>query len=153
MTLDLLADVATGVLVVAGSFFLIVGAYGMLRMPDVFTRMHAVSVSDTLGAGFLILAMIIQAGFSLVTVKLLIILAVFFFTSPLSTHALTRAALAAGIEPVLLDRQGRRRRKELGLIGEFIGTQDREIAASAGARKPPPAKKAASRPGKGARRR
>lgn len=126
MTLSLLADIASAILLAAGSFFLVVGALGILRMPDVFTRMHAASVSDTLGAGFLILAMVIQAGFSLVTVKLLVILAVFFFTSPLTTHALARAALAVGIEPRLIDPQGRRRRKELGLIGEFIGTQAAE---------------------------
>lgn len=126
MTLDLIADIASAILLAAGSFFLVVGAFGLIRMPDMFTRLHATSVSDTLGAGLLILAMVIQAGFSLVTVKLLIILAVFFFTSPLTSHALARAALAVGIEPQLTDPQGRRRRKELGLIGEFIGNQAAE---------------------------
>ena len=126
MTLELVGDIASAILIAAGSFFLVVGAIGILRMPDVFTRMHAASVSDTLGAGFLILAMVIQAGFSLVTFKLFVILAVFFLTSPLTTHALARAALAVGIEPLLLDREGRRSRRNLGLIADFIGTQAAE---------------------------
>lgn len=130
MTLDLVADIASAMLLAAGSFFLVVGAFGLIRMPDVFTRLHATSVSDTLGAGLLILAMVIQAGLSLVTVKLLVILAVFFFTSPLASHALARAALSVGIEPQLTDPQGHRRRKELGLIGEFIGNQAREPGTS-----------------------
>ncbi|WP_436639928.1 monovalent cation/H(+) antiporter subunit G [Microbaculum sp. FT89] len=119
MTIDLLADVVSGIFLAIGSFFLVVGALGLIRMPDVFTRMHATSVSDTMGAGFLILGMIVQAGFTLVTVKLVIILAVFFFTGPLATHALARGALAVGLRPVLLDRAGRRRNKELELIEEF----------------------------------
>jgi multicomponent Na+:H+ antiporter subunit G len=133
VTPDLITDIAVGVLLAIGSFFLIVGSIGLLRMPDVFTRMHATSVSDTMGAGFLILGMMVEAGFSLVSVKLAIILAVFFFTSPLATHALARGALAVGLKPVLLDKGGRRRLKELELIGEFGVVQ---------ARMQPPAKPA-----------
>jgi multicomponent Na+:H+ antiporter subunit G len=96
-------------------------------MPDVFTRMHATSVSDTMGAGFLILGMIVQAGFTLITVKLLIILAIFFFTGPLTTHALARGALAVGLKPVLFDRGGRRRVKELKLIQEFGVVEVRDV--------------------------
>ncbi|MEJ8571340.1 monovalent cation/H(+) antiporter subunit G [Microbaculum marinum] len=126
MSLELAADIVSAILLVAGSIFLVIGAVGLIRMPDVFTRMHAASVSDTLGAGLLVLGMIVQAGFTLVTVKLLIILAILFFAGPISTHALARGALAVGLEPMLFDRSGRRRRKELGLIGEFIVGQDRE---------------------------
>ena len=116
---DLLIDIVSGVFLAIGSFFLVVGSLGLLRMPDVFTRMHATSVSDTMGAGFLILGMIVQAGFTLVTIKLLIILLIFFFTGPLATHALARGALAVGLKPVLFDRNGRRRTKEQKLIQEF----------------------------------
>lgn len=128
MSLDLIKDVVVGALLLAGSFFLIVGAVGLIRMPDVFTRMHGASVSDTMGAGLLVLGMVVEAGFTLVAVKLLIILAIFFFTGPLATHALARGALAVGIEPVLFDRSGRRRRKELGLIADFEIVQARDQA-------------------------
>ncbi len=116
---ELIVDIVSGVFLAIGSFFLVVGSLGLLRMPDVFTRMHATSVSDTMGAGFLILGMIIQAGFTLVTVKLLIILLIFFFTGPLTTHALARGALAVGLKPVLFDRNGRKRAKEQKLVQEF----------------------------------
>ena len=85
----------------AGSFFVVCGALGLLRMPDIYTRLHAASVIDTAGAGLLILGMILQAGFTLVTVKLLFVLAIFFFTLPVASHALARVALQEGIKPKL----------------------------------------------------
>ena len=87
----------------AGSFFYLVGALGLFRMPDVFTRMHAVSVSDTLGVGFLITGMAIDAGWSLNTARLVIILAILLFTGPIATHALAQAALLARVKPKLSD--------------------------------------------------
>jgi multicomponent Na+:H+ antiporter subunit G len=84
-----------------GSFFCIVGGLGLVRMPDFYTRMHAASVTDTLGAGFLLLGMMFVAGFSLVTVKLVIIGLLIFFTSPAATHALAKAGFQRGIEPQL----------------------------------------------------
>lgn len=85
----------------AGGFFCVVGAIGLLRMPDFYTRMHAASVVDTLGAGLILLGLILQAGFTLVTVKLLMIGILLFFTSPTATHALARAAMLRGLHPVL----------------------------------------------------
>ncbi len=99
--MTLLLDIASWSLIVIGSAFCVIGATGLLRMPDFFTRMHAASVVDTLGAAFILLGLILQAGFSLVAVKLLAIGVLLFFTSPVSTHALARAALARGVEPVL----------------------------------------------------
>ncbi|MGD9670522.1 MAG: monovalent cation/H(+) antiporter subunit G [Hyphomicrobiaceae bacterium] len=106
--MDLIINVASWVLILVGSFFVVVGAIGLIRMPDMYTRMHAGSVIDTTGAGFLILGMILQAGMSLIALKLLFILAIFFFTGPVVSHALAQAALAAGIEPELTeDRRAR----------------------------------------------
>ncbi len=93
-------DMAGGALIVIGAFFYVVGALGLYRMPDVFTRMHAVGISDTVGAGLLLTGMMFLAGFSLVTVKLVIILAIILFTSPIATHALAQAALHEGIVPM-----------------------------------------------------
>jgi len=103
--MGLLADIVSWPLILAGSAFYLIGTFGLLRMPDVFTRMHAHSVSDTLGAGLLIVGMIVQSGFSLVTAKLLFILIILFFTGPVASHAISRAARFAGVEPQLHEPQ------------------------------------------------
>lgn len=103
MTADLL-NLASWILIVAGSLFCMIGALGLLRMPDLFTRMQAASLIDTLGAALLLLGMILQAGFTLVTAKLIIIGLLLFFTSPTASHALARAARARGVEPLLADK-------------------------------------------------
>jgi multicomponent Na+:H+ antiporter subunit G len=97
-------DAASWVLLVAGGLFCIVGAVGLLRMPDFYTRVHAASVTDTLGAGLILLGLILQAGLTLIAAKLVIIGLLIFFTSPAATHALARAALGRGLRP-LLDEQ------------------------------------------------
>jgi len=104
----ILIDIASWLLILAGSFFIIVGAVGMLRLPELFARMHAASLIETLGVGFLFAGLMLQAGFTQVTLKLLFILLLFFFTGPVITHALAQAAMEAGIKPELAeDRRGR----------------------------------------------
>ncbi len=106
--MGLLIDVASWVLLLAGGGFVIVGAVGMVRMPDFYTRMHAASVIDTLGVGLMGAGMILQAGFTLITVKILFLLGLFFFVSPVITHALAQAALHVGVAPRLAeDRRAR----------------------------------------------
>ncbi len=85
----------------AGGFFCVVGTLGLVRMPDFYTRMHAASVTDTLGAGFILLGLALQAGLTLIAVKLLMIGLLIFFTSPTATHALAKAAFVRGVKPVL----------------------------------------------------
>ncbi len=85
----------------AGGFFCLVGAAGLLRMPDFYTRMHAASVIDTLGAGLILLGLMLQAGWTLVAVKLLMVGLLIFFASPTATHALARAAMLRGLKPLL----------------------------------------------------
>ena len=94
-------DVLSFALIGIGSFSLIIGALGVLRLPDVYTRMHAASITDTLGAGTIILGLIIQAGLTLVAGKLFLILIFLFFTSPASSFALAHAALSGGVKPIL----------------------------------------------------
>lgn len=106
--MTLAIEIASWALMLLGSFFTIVGAFGLVRMPDVFTRMHAASLVDTLGVGLFIGGMCLQAGFGLVSMKLLFLLTLFLFTGPVVTHALARACLHEGIEPLLAeDRRGR----------------------------------------------
>ena len=104
----LLIDIASWSLILGGSFFVVVGMVGLLRMPDVFTRLHAASVTDTLGAGLLCCGLMLQAGPTLISVKLMFILALLFFTGPAITNALAQAVLHVGIAPQLAeDRRNR----------------------------------------------
>ena len=103
----MVVDILSWIALLLGGFFYVVGAIGLNRMPDIFTRMHAVSVSETLGVGLLILGMLLQAGFTLVAVKLVIILLVLYTTGAISAHALARAALHDGEKPLLADGDGR----------------------------------------------
>jgi len=99
--------IVAGALMGVGGLFCIVGAVGMLRMPDFYTRMHAASVIETLGAGLVIAGLMLLGGFSLETAKLAVLALLIFFTSPTATHALARAALGRGLKPVLdEDRTG-----------------------------------------------
>ena len=99
--MSLAVDILSWICLAAGGAFCVVGALGLVRMPDFYTRMHAAGVTDTAGAGLMLLGMILQAGFSLVAVKLLMIGLLILFTSPTATHALAKAALARGLQPLL----------------------------------------------------
>ena len=69
-TLNLLS----GVLLSFGALFILVGSIGLLRMPDVFTRMHAAGITDTIGAAAIILGLMLVAGWSIVLIKLMLVL-------------------------------------------------------------------------------
>lgn len=106
--IDVLVNGLSWALILAGSFFTIVGAVGLMRMPDLYTRMHAASVIDTLGAGLLLVGFMLQAGLSLVLLKLVFLFLLFFFVGPVATHAVANAALHYGIKPMLSeDRRDR----------------------------------------------
>jgi multicomponent Na+:H+ antiporter subunit G len=116
MALDILSWIA---LTTGGAFYLI-GAIGLNRMPDVFTRMHAVSVSETLGVGLLVLGMLLQAGFTLVAAKLVFIVLALWTSGAVATHALARAALHDGEQPLLADAKGRLARTDpVGIFPEL----------------------------------
>jgi multicomponent Na+:H+ antiporter subunit G len=92
-------EVATWILLMAGSAFAVVGGIGLLRLPDLFSRMHGAGITDTLGAGLVLAGLIVHAGFSLVTFKLLFAFFFMLIAGATSTHALAKAALAHGVEP------------------------------------------------------
>ncbi|HXH04033.1 MAG TPA: monovalent cation/H(+) antiporter subunit G [Candidatus Competibacteraceae bacterium] len=100
-----LLDALSWSLLLSGAFFIVVGAVGVLRMPDFYTRMHAASITDTLGTGLLMLGLLLQGGLTLVTVKLLLILIFLLATSPTAAHALARAALSDGLRPLLHEKK------------------------------------------------
>jgi multicomponent Na+:H+ antiporter subunit G len=99
--MGLLLEVLSWACIVTGGVFCLLSGIGIVRMPDVFTRMHAASLADTLGAGLIILGLLFQAGIGtdLVGIKLLLILVFLLFTSPVITHALAQAALLDGLRP------------------------------------------------------
>lgn len=80
------------VFVSAGVFFLLMGAVGLLRFPDFYTRMHAAGKCDTLGSLLVVLGLAFYSGFSLTSVKIVLIALFIFVTSPTATHAMARAA-------------------------------------------------------------
>lgn len=94
-------DIASWVLIVAGSFFFVTGMLGLVRMPDVFTRMHSVSVAETMGAGLLIAGMLLQSPDWGVAFRLILILLLIGLTSPVTSHAVAHAALRDGVKPLL----------------------------------------------------
>ncbi len=97
----LLADIASWACLIAGSLFTFIGAVGIIRLPDVFARMHGAGILDTIGMGLILAGLMIHEGFTMVTVKLVLIVVFIFFASPTTTHALARAALNGGVEPVV----------------------------------------------------
>lgn len=99
-------DILSWVLIVIGSVFSVVGAIGLLRLPDFYTRLHAAGITDTLGAWALMVGILLQAESWLVAVKLVLIVIFLFFTSPTATHALARAALASRLNPWTNDAAG-----------------------------------------------
>ena len=100
MDAQLLISVLSGFFILLGVLALLIGALGLLRLPDVYCRIHAVGMIDTAGASFIILGLAIHEGVSLVTVKLLFIGIFLFFTSPIATHAVAQVAHKSGVVPV-----------------------------------------------------
>ena len=92
--------------ILAGSAFLIIGAAGIIRFPDFWSRLHAAAVIDSAGTGLLLFGMMLQAGLTFVTVKLLLIGIFLLITGPTATHAVANAAYVSGSRP-LGDKSGR----------------------------------------------
>ncbi|WP_340149735.1 monovalent cation/H(+) antiporter subunit G [uncultured Sneathiella sp.] len=99
--MELVLDIATWILLLAGSVLLLITGYGLLRLPDLYTRIHAGGMADTLATFLIFIGLALQSGFTLVTAKLLLVLVFVFFTSPTSSYALAQASFVAGLKPKL----------------------------------------------------
>ena len=97
--MDMLLLVLSGLSIAIGVIALLIGSLGLIKLPDVYCRIHAVGMIDTAGASFIILGMIIHQGFSLVSFKLALIGVFLFFTSPIATHAVAQVAHKMGVKP------------------------------------------------------
>ena len=95
----MLVLVLSGLSITIGVVALLIGSLGLIKLPDVYCRIHAVGMIDTAGASFIILGMIIHQGFSLVSFKLALIGVFLFFTSPIATHAVAQVAHKMGVKP------------------------------------------------------
>ena len=99
--MSLLLDLISGFCLLAGSFLCIVGGIGLLRLPDVFCRLHASSLNETLGTPLILIGLMLQVEPSLTTVKLFFIMLFLLATNPTAAHAISRAALHSGEKPLL----------------------------------------------------
>ncbi|MEM7283361.1 MAG: monovalent cation/H(+) antiporter subunit G [Pseudomonadota bacterium] len=97
--MDTMIDIASWILLTLGGISVLIGGIGALRLPDLFTRMHAASVTDSLGAILVLAGVMMQAGLSLATIKLAAILLFLLLTSPTASNALAAAAMMAGNKP------------------------------------------------------
>ncbi|MSP41876.1 MAG: sodium:proton antiporter [Alphaproteobacteria bacterium] len=103
--MQFLVDFASWCLILAGSAFLLIGAIGVIRLPDFYTRLHAAGLADAMGAGFFLAGLLLQAGIGMTGLKLVLILLFIVLTSPVATHALINAAFTAKLDmPTTQDR-------------------------------------------------
>ncbi|MDP6540043.1 MAG: monovalent cation/H(+) antiporter subunit G [Planctomycetota bacterium] len=98
--MSLAVEILGWCLLLSGSAAVLVGSIGLLRLPDFYTRIHAAGMTDTLGVWLILAGLACRAGWGLVTVKLLMLGAFCLLTSPLSSHALAKAAWLRGLRPL-----------------------------------------------------
>lgn len=98
---DILRTLLSCLSIISGMVFVFSGTLGTLRLPDFFSRLHATGITDTLGLELILFGLILQAGFSQLSLKLLMVGFFLFITSPTATHAIANAAYKAGVKPYL----------------------------------------------------
>ncbi len=82
-----------------GSVAILIGSLGLLRLPDCFSRLHAAGVIDTLGAWLVLLGLVVLSTSVIIAFKVILLLALLFFLSPVNSHGLSRTALKSGLRP------------------------------------------------------
>ena len=97
--MNLLLDILSWICLLGGAAFLLIGAIGVLRFPDFYTRLHAASLTDTMATILIFTGMMLQAGFSLAALKLGAIMLFLLLTGPTASYALANAALQSGMRP------------------------------------------------------
>ena len=97
--------ILVAILLILGVCFILIGVFGILRLPDFYTRLHAMGKCDTLGVALVLIALAIHTGVSLSSVKLLLISVFIGLATPTATHALGRAAIKARLIPWTRDEE------------------------------------------------
>lgn len=95
----LFLEILSGIFFFLGIISILIGSIGIIKLPDVFSRLHASGMIDTAGVAFIILGMVLQSGLSITSIKLILIGVFIFFTSPISGHAVALVANSMGIKP------------------------------------------------------
>jgi len=98
-------EIAVLLLAAGGVFFAVVAVVGLVRLPDLYTRAHSTSKSETLGAVLALGAVALSVDLGLSTIKAVLLLVFMFITNPTAAHAITRAAAEQGIEPWTTDEE------------------------------------------------
>jgi multicomponent Na+:H+ antiporter subunit G len=99
-------DVLSVLLLAAGTLFLLGGTVGLIRLPDVYTRVHAASKCDSAGAGSVLLALVLQGGLAFGDLKLVLLLLLVLVSGPTTAHALARAGHRTGLAARATHREG-----------------------------------------------
>jgi multicomponent Na+:H+ antiporter subunit G len=97
--IEILAHALSIALAAIGALFFLAGTLGLLRLPDFYTRVHAATKCDTVGAGAILLALVIHVAPHPEALKIIALLILVLLSSPTSGHALARAAHDTGLEP------------------------------------------------------
>lgn len=92
-------SVAGNLFIGLGLAFMVITALGLLRLPDFFARVHAVSKTETLGITLVLIGLILHEGATLVSLKIGLILVFVAIANPVGAHLLSRAALRNGLMP------------------------------------------------------
>ena len=98
--MDVMLDIISWIFLLGGSFFCLTGAVGLLRFPEFFSRIHAASLTDTLGASMILIGLMFQAGWGLALPKLILILIFSLLAGTTASHAMAKAALKSGLKPL-----------------------------------------------------
>ncbi len=99
--METVINILSWLLMTSGGLFVLIGGIGALRMPNLYTRMHAASVTDSIGPILVIGGLILQAGMTLASIKLAAILVFLLLTGPTASNALASAAMLSGHRPQL----------------------------------------------------
>lgn len=94
-----LVQYVAALLMVVGAVFSLLAAVGVLRLPDLYTRMHAASKAGVVGAGLILLSLALASGDGAVILRAILGVVFLLLTTPVSAHLLARAAYRAGLQP------------------------------------------------------
>lgn len=101
--MEVVITALSGLLLLGGAFFNVAAAIGVIRLPDVFSRLHAAGMKDTMGSALTLVGLALLGGFSLVTFKLILIWGLLWLTCSVATHSVARAAILGGARPLLAE--------------------------------------------------
>lgn len=97
--MEMVSDVLSSLLLTTGSLLVVITGVALLRLPDYFSRVHGASIGDTAGAAFILLGLALQAGFTLISLKLVLIVVFLVLTGPVAAYSLAKSAITYGVTP------------------------------------------------------